>query len=70
MTGHELRTLRERHRLTQKALAAMLGYHVNYIARLERGKESGKPLRITARCETLIHVLFSTKDVKKSSLVP
>ena len=67
MTGQELRELRKAHKLTQKALGALLGYHANYIARLERGIESGKPLAITPRCEKMIRSLFSARKVKKSS---
>jgi transcriptional regulator with XRE-family HTH domain len=66
MTGDQLRTLREAHKLTQKALGAILGYGANYIARLERGVENGKPLLMTPRCAKMIQALFSTKRVKKS----
>jgi DNA-binding transcriptional regulator YiaG len=36
MTGHELRAVRKRLRLTQPALAAQVGVHWNTVARWER----------------------------------
>ena len=38
--GHELRTLREKAKLTQAEVAAKAGISVNYYARIERGEEN------------------------------
>jgi transcriptional regulator with XRE-family HTH domain len=62
----ELTALRLAHGLTQRALGELLGYSTNYIARLERGTEGGKPLRISRRCEKLLHALLPKKKVQKS----
>ena len=67
MTGQELRELRDAHHLTRKEMAAMLGYHPNYLARLEKGWENDKPLLITPRCEKVIRAIFSARKVQKSS---
>ena len=40
MKAEELRSIRKTHYLTQRALAVLLGYTANYIARLERGEET------------------------------
>lgn len=67
MTGKELQQLRKAHGLTQKALAAMLGYAPNYIARLEQeAVENGKTLMITPRFEKLLHSMLPAKRAKKS----
>ena len=60
MTGEELKEIRTEHNLTQRALGELLGYHANYIMRLERGHES-----ITARFERLVRNMLGNKKVKK-----
>lgn len=62
MTKEELRDLRAAHGLTQRALAEALGYHPNYISRLECGSEG-----ITQRFERLVHMMFSQRKAKKAS---
>ena len=63
MTPTELRTLRTEHGLTQRTFAELLGYHVNYIARLERGEWPIIPQRI----EKIVRLLFREKKSEKSS---
>ncbi len=60
MTPQELVQRRQRARLTQKALGALLGYHANYIARLERGEEP-----ITPRFLRLFQALVRTKPAQE-----
>jgi transcriptional regulator with XRE-family HTH domain len=60
MTKEELWTLRTTHGLTQRALAELLGYHPNYVARLERGEKV-----ITQRFEKLIRLLLGRKKGEK-----
>jgi transcriptional regulator with XRE-family HTH domain len=67
MTNTELREIREAYGLTQKALAELLGYHPNYIARLERGVEQGKSLPITPRLEKLLRSLLRKTPKKKAA---
>lgn len=43
LTGIELRTWRERHRLTQGQLAELLGVQLNTVSRWEIGKRSPPP---------------------------
>lgn len=62
MRGDELKKLREDHGLTQKAMAALLGYQANYLSRLERGDES-----ITPRFEKLARAMLGKKKTQKSS---
>jgi transcriptional regulator with XRE-family HTH domain len=62
MTGQELSDLRKRHGLTQRTLAELLGYNINYISRLERGDE-----KITQRFEKLARTLLREKKSPKSS---
>ena len=67
MTGAELRILRKTHGLTQRALALLLGYTPNYIARLERGDiERGATLKISQRLEKLILLILPKKSSKKA----
>jgi len=62
MTKEELYAIRKAHGLTQRAIGELLGYHVNYISRLERGDET-----ITARFEKLVRSILGQKKFKKSS---
>lgn len=62
MLPHELKELRHEHKLTQKAMGALLGYGANYIYRLETGKE-----KITHRFEKLVGSILGQKRAKKSS---
>ena len=67
MTGLELRTIRKSHGLTQRAMAALLGYTPNYIARLERGDiERGEVLKISQRLEKLLLFALPKKSSKKA----
>lgn len=61
MTGEELRSIREEHGLTQRAIGDLLGYHANYISRLETGKE-----KITQRFDKLVRYVLRKKNTKKS----
>lgn len=65
MTREELRKIRQQHRLTQKAMAHLLGYSENYIRRLENGHE-----RITQRLEKLVVAMLPKKRMKKSFHTP
>lgn len=65
MQGQDLKVLRQAHGLTQQALAALLGYHPNYIYRLESGQEP-----ITSRCEKLIRILLRPKKAMPTSEIP
>lgn len=60
MNQCELKLLRETHKLTQRALAEMLGYNANYISRLERGDET-----ITPRFAKMVRTILGTKKIKK-----
>jgi transcriptional regulator with XRE-family HTH domain len=62
MTKEELKELREAHGLTQRAMGEMLGYHANYVSRLERGD-----VPITARLEKLLRSVLGQRKTKKSS---
>jgi transcriptional regulator with XRE-family HTH domain len=53
MTKETLRALREEHALTQRAMGALLGYHANYIYRLESGKAP-----LTRRVGRLVEALL------------
>jgi hypothetical protein len=61
MTGQELREFREDHHLTQKLLGELLGYHTNYISRLERDDEP-----ITERFVKLLIATLGKPRPKKS----
>jgi predicted transcriptional regulator len=59
MTPQDLSQRRQRAHLTQKALGELLGYHANYIARLERGEEP-----ITPRFRRLFQALVRKKPAQ------
>ena len=65
MTTQELRELRREHGLSQAGLAAKLGYHANYIYRLESGK-----IPITQKFEKLVHAVLREEEVKKIFSTP
>lgn len=60
MTGEQLRALRHAHGLTQRAMAAALGYNENYLRRLENGHE-----KITQRFERLALMMYPHQSKKK-----
>ena len=70
MTGQELRAIRCAHHLSQAAFGNILGYHKNYIYRLERGEELSAPIQITQRFEKLVHNMFPPQSVKKHEKTP
>ena len=53
MAKETFRALREDHALTQRAMGALLGYHANYIYRLETGKTP-----LTRRVARLVEALL------------
>lgn len=55
MTGAEVRTIRLKHGLTQKEFAYKLGYHVNYVRRMENGHEP-----VTSKFEMVVRLVFLT----------
>ena len=63
MTGRELQELRSKYDLTQKALGALLGYHANYISRLEREDEV-----ITPRFEKFLRSVLTTQTLRRHRL--
>jgi Predicted transcriptional regulator with C-terminal CBS domains len=63
MNGKELQELRKKYGLTQKEIAQLLGYHTNYISRLERGDED-----ITERFEKLLRALLGTQRLRRHRL--
>ena len=58
MTGHELRAIRRRLRLTQVELAVRVGVTGNSLARWERGE-----VGISAPVERLVRILAGQKPV-------
>jgi hypothetical protein len=62
MTARELKEIRLKHQLSIVAFAANLGYHPNYIARLEHIGEWGeKNLSISKRFADLVASKFPEK---------
>lgn len=61
MTGTDIRAIRLAHGLTQRALAALLGYHTNHLAKIERGE-----VKVTQHLEKLILFALPKKSAKKS----
>jgi len=65
MTGEELEAIRTTHKLTRPQLGNLLGYHANYIYRLER-----QGLPITQRLEKFIVAMLGKQSAKKVSPTP
>lgn len=62
MTGAEVRTIRMQHGLTQKGFAYKLGYHVNYVRRMENGHEP-----VTPRFALMVRLLFLTPQPEEKT---